>query len=731
MTFHTISSRLPDECRAAWLKQLPVLSSKSLSVLYVEGDVTLASLNLGDLSKLHTDAQAGMPSPALIVVDGNLQVEGWIAETGVSADAITATHGPAGLVVLGTLRAQNAVLAGRPLYVSGNLEIAGLLWVDNNDAIQEHVSSNLSVSGTTSASFFIASQDAQTQLRNGCSALRTWNGGDWDLVDAVERAQWFDPRCLAEDPLRCEVPLIRTEVVRLLIDGNSVLNTDVLDPTLAIPFIFQNRDITPRNLLQLANHSRMPALVGEQAHPHFKFRDRGLFLRALSGGQSIESDGAMRAAYFESPDYAVCLTANAERQPAPLLGRLTGKPAQQAWSMKCEFREMTEDAPWHLITADTPEAARALAFHGWNRMLRAVCTEDYARNAVTPQMLRDVLALSVVQPYDDYYSDERCGVWADTCFCAFRQDGALWHGKPKPAMLRVTRTPAGPDGHERRERYFYEIQTNVDGSESVCIELDAEPDNDDAALLMLNFIGGERLDKAVRVFHLAKRELEQVDWRLQEYGFVPDADDEFALDHWRALGLIPAYRKRLIRAFGALLPIPPALHALAAAIDGGMLDDNDLSGAFSLAFEDSASTALWFACPVTPASEAAAALLGVFGKNPDGSAFAVWQAPDGGYPVVFLGSEGENAALACDIDQFLQLLAIGYSELRPGSWNDEVEVYNAETDDVEGSLVNFEFQAWVRARGLAIPRTGEQIVQMATTRYGATFDAWCQRAAQH
>lgn len=315
VTFSTSSSRLPDECRAAWLKQLPVLSSNSLSVLYVEGDVALTNIDLDDLSQLHTDGQASMPSPALLVVDGNLQVDGWIAETGVSADAITATHGPAGLVVLGNLRAHNAVLAGRPLYVSGNLEISGLLWVDNNDAMEEQVSSNLTVAGTTSAAFFIASQETQTQLHGGCSALRTWNGGDWDLVDAVERAQWFDPRCLAEDPLRCEVPLIRAEVVRLLIDGNSVLNTDALDPTLAIPFIFQNRDITPRNLLQVANHSRMPAIVGAQAYPHFKFNDRGLFLRALSGGKSIEDDDAMRAVYFESPDYAVCLTANAERQP--------------------------------------------------------------------------------------------------------------------------------------------------------------------------------------------------------------------------------------------------------------------------------------------------------------------------------------------------------------------------------------------------------------------------------
>ncbi|MFI8619155.1 hypothetical protein ACIGHN_27015 [Acidovorax sp. NPDC077693] len=511
---------------------------------------------------------------------------------------------------------------------------------------------------------------------------------------------------------------------------DSVLSIDDLDPARSIPTIFRDREITPSNLLLLADHSRMTADPNADGYPQFMFRDRGLFLRAFSNGKSIQDDGAMRSTYFESPDYAVCLTVRGELQKPSMLERLRGEPAQQAWSMTCEFREMVEDATWHVITSDIPEAARNLAFNGWTLMLNAVASQAYVRTVVTPIMLREVLALPVVQPYNDFYSDERCGLWAETCFCAFRQDGALRHGKPQSAMLRVTHTTPKPDGNQRRERYFYEIQRHFDGSESVCIELDAEPDNDAAALLKLNFNDGDRLDTAIRIFHLAKRELEHVDQRLQFYGFVPDCDDHFALDHWRALGLIPANGRRLVRAFGTQITIPPVLYALAAAADEGALDADELSGVFSLSFEDIGSTAVWFSSPATPSSEAAALQLGVFGKNPDGSAFAVWQAPGGGYPVVFLGSEGENAVLAVDADQFMQLLAIGYYELRPGTWDDEVQVHNEDVYGVEESLANPDFQVWISARGLHIPRTGEEIVSAATTRYGAIFDNWCKSAVE-
>ncbi|WP_320200642.1 hypothetical protein RMR16_024800 (plasmid) [Agrobacterium sp. rho-13.3] len=178
----------------------------------------------------------------------------------------------------------------------------------------------------------------------------------------------------------------------------------------------------------------------------------------------------------------------------------------------------------------------------------------------------------------------------------------------------------------------------------------------------------------------------------------------------------------LRNAFGGDISIPPKLQMLVTSINAGELDGEYLSGSFSVSFEDYGSTTSWFAQPSTPSSDFASLKLAVFGKNPDGSAFAIWDAPDGGRPVVFLGSEGEHAPLATDFDEFLRLLAIGYENLGPGNWDEPADVANED----QGS-VNVDFQNWVQARGLSVPETGAGIVSSAETRYGE-FSGWCDEA---
>jgi hypothetical protein len=97
----------------------------------------------------------------------------------------------------------------------------------------------------------------------------------------------------------------------------------------------------------------------------------------------------------------------------------------------------------------------------------------------------------------------------------------------------------------------------------------------------------------------------------------------------------------------------------------------------------------------------AAKHLGVFAGGPDGSSYAVWAAPQGGFPVVLLGSEGDNQILAASFDQFLCWLALRDTA--------QYEQDDDSADDDDDKQVRKAFRAWLKAQGLTVPRNVDVI----------------------
>lgn len=178
-------------------------------------------------------------------------------------------------------------------------------------------------------------------------------------------------------------------------------------------------------------------------------------------------------------------------------------------------------------------------------------------------------------------------------------------------------------------------------------------------------------------------------------------------------------------AFPAHILIPPRLQALVDAVNADKIDPCNLSGSFELSLTPVGDIATWFAQLVTPAAKYAAEQLALFGHGPDGSKFALWKAPTGGFPVVYLGSEGNTCVLASDFDAFLRLLAICYAELGVGDWDEPP----SEIDEDWEENIHPDFQQWVRAQGLDIPATGADLVAAAELAY-PDFSGWCDEAVE-
>lgn len=167
------------------------------------------------------------------------------------------------------------------------------------------------------------------------------------------------------------------------------------------------------------------------------------------------------------------------------------------------------------------------------------------------------------------------------------------------------------------------------------------------------------------------------------------------------------------------LPVPQALSDLLKAFPALRPPSAAVSGSFAFHAEPPSMVARYFGEEGHAGGQAAAQHLGVFGVEPDGSTIAVWRAPQGGMPVVYLSSEGGGRVLASDMQQFLRLLGVGY---------DEFALYgNLDEPPEEDGEVAPELLAWLAAQGLSVPETGEDILAEAEQRW-PDFDGWMEDA---
>jgi hypothetical protein len=118
----------------------------------------------------------------------------------------------------------------------------------------------------------------------------------------------------------------------------------------------------------------------------------------------------------------------------------------------------------------------------------------------------------------------------------------------------------------------------------------------------------------------------------------------------------------------------------------------------------------------------AAKSLAVIGDNGADNVFCIWQKDKKNMPVVMLGEAGSARVIAENIDDFIQLLAVGYYEI-------EAAVYDSEPVFPEGAVhwKNTEFQAFYKKKfKKEVPKTGAEIVSQKTISSAEFFNWLCE-----
>jgi hypothetical protein len=103
----------------------------------------------------------------------------------------------------------------------------------------------------------------------------------------------------------------------------------------------------------------------------------------------------------------------------------------------------------------------------------------------------------------------------------------------------------------------------------------------------------------------------------------------------------------------------------------------------------------------------------------------LWHSDKKNAPIVMLGEAGSARVIAENMDDFIQLLAVGYYEI-------EVADYDAEPAFPEGAdhWKNPEFQAFFKKKFKKdVPKTGAEIVARKTTTDAEFFNWLCENDA--
>jgi hypothetical protein len=121
----------------------------------------------------------------------------------------------------------------------------------------------------------------------------------------------------------------------------------------------------------------------------------------------------------------------------------------------------------------------------------------------------------------------------------------------------------------------------------------------------------------------------------------------------------------------------------------------------------------------------AAKSLAVIGDNGADNVFCIWQKDKKNAPIVLLGEAGSARVIAENMDDFIQLLAVGYYEIEAADYDHE-PTFPVGAEHWE----NAEFQAFYKKKFKEeVPKTGAEIVARKTTTDTDFFNWLCDNDA--
>ncbi len=505
--FSEIKHLLPEDCWAI-RSERGEREFENETVLILEGEQRLDAIDLDD--PLGTGDFV-----FLVFARGNLTVEGTLGNRD--------TDGASGLIVEGNLTCRNAIVGGQQIYVSGSLRVADLFWGDYNHG-------ELIVKGDVSARLFLSTEEYSSSIsgeRNFDHLISDSDGDEgWRLEDPNALGDLINSAFIVDD--EDLPPLARDEILAAVRAGQDVIHTPQESEIVGVrQDLFPDRQITPGNIKRVAAADNLVAGGDHNAIGHVEFWSDNLFLRLmlLADGRNAPE----RKLYFQLDEKLGALIGLFNRPPTFMgrlkaaIGSLFGRPRDQ--HLLKLWRDVEHDGAWAYLDASAPSEIHELLQRGWDAALQSAVSRQRVRKDLDPTVLRELLALPLAEPYNDFYDGDRHGLWLGSLICSFRQAENRPGDTP---MLRVS------SSEDDTDLFFFEILKFADGSESVTVK--HMDDLDEGEYTHPWLTGGDALERGLRMFAAAKRNIERANKALLRGERV--SDDGFALKHWRKRGYL-------------------------------------------------------------------------------------------------------------------------------------------------------------------------------------------------
>ncbi|MBC9795081.1 hypothetical protein [Sinomicrobium weinanense] len=435
-------------------------------VAHLVGNRELETLDLDFFEREDEDV------PVLVLVEGNLQIRNIHNRE---------TDGAAGLIVLGDLAAENIVVGGQEIYVTGNLNVSGLYWGDYNHG-------SLVVQGTIGINVFL-STDYDFDHRRFQEGDRVnvthflWDDRE-DEFDRDRLVALFEPNCLldegelVDDPYSFKDWLNPTEILERLDSGEQVLlknpreyNKEGKD----IPFVFESPEFNDRNLQRLRKSplflDHIPSDAEDRTQVVEYWRNHN-FKRVLVTKDRPGSE----VVYFQKGDQALVIAY--EEQKPGFLRRFAGNSPALQITIQCRTIIRGQKPQWYDYNPELPEHQKfkSLTQPMWEDLLNEWSEMEYwclkFRETVTLEKAEDILALPLVrEKYSDYYNEDADQLWFGNANWQFRQADNSWGRCPRISILRQIHFE-GDEGYDEKtafEFFHYDLKTLENGVTAVIL----------------------------------------------------------------------------------------------------------------------------------------------------------------------------------------------------------------------------------------------------------------------
>ncbi|WP_161490366.1 GAD-like domain-containing protein [Stenotrophomonas maltophilia] len=488
-------------------------------VLLVDGDLTLDTLDLDDPLAPWREEDLD-EYIRFILVRGNAEIARHVHSL--------ETDGACGLLVSGDLTTTNAIVGGQEIRVGGNLLVRELFWGDYNHG-------ELHVVGDTKAALLIQT-DYSMQFDGSVQCIRRM---DDEAIIEDEIEQIIEPDCLSRE---CEDAdsvwsLDAGAMLERLTAGKSVIRAEGLsapDPLLCTVNLFGDATVSPDNFLRICAEDMLPLdTCGYDFH-----RD-GISLQVRADTKDAGDPAYIIQMEDPSANVGARFVMERVETTVGLIDRLKGRRPETGWGLwNYICRDINSDqSEWAQVEAhEIPPAHVALVLKAWQFLQEGASSRHWTAEVIPAREIRDLLALEICKPYDNYDDDDRCGFWVGHCHAAFRQQEQ--GPDPVEPTLRLSRELNQPDGTSVIESYYFDVETCMDGTERVRIRYKADQELEDAPT-QLDPVGGAELAGALRLYKRGAREMRGANIGLLR-GRTPyfAKDHAFAMNFWRQQGYL-------------------------------------------------------------------------------------------------------------------------------------------------------------------------------------------------